>query len=174
MTQGFTGAQGTFHASQGIAYGSTYVGGVTPGKGGTTHVGLPVFDTVWDAKQATPYKLVYREKHTDGSETPHEWTGTITANPTNVSLPPDCAVDVTLNGEATRQIQAKDGDLIVVGVSNSAGCECCEVYRDCSMASSSLWARKNEKETNNFVLDRESIREKVRIAVDKVRKKREN
>jgi len=41
MTQGFTGAQGTFHAEQGIAYGSTYVGGVTPGKGGTTHIGLP-------------------------------------------------------------------------------------------------------------------------------------
>jgi hypothetical protein len=100
--------------------------------------------------------------------------GTITATPTNVSLPPDCAVDVTLNGEATRQIQAKDGDLIVVGVSNSAGCECCEVYRDCSMSSSSLWVRKNEKEINNFVLDRESIREKVRIAVDKVRRKRKN
>ncbi len=46
MTQGFTGAQGTFHAEQGIAYGSKYVGGVTPGTGGTTHIGLPVFDTV--------------------------------------------------------------------------------------------------------------------------------
>src|SRR3954465_13324079 len=53
MTQGFTGAQGTFHAEQGIAYGSTYVGGVTPGKGGTTHIGLPVFDTVAEAKVAT-------------------------------------------------------------------------------------------------------------------------
>ncbi len=46
MTQGFTGSQGTFHAEQGIAYGSHYVGGVTPGKGGSTHIGLPVFDTV--------------------------------------------------------------------------------------------------------------------------------
>ena len=46
MTQGFTGSQGTFHAEQGIAYGSKYVGGVTPGKGGTAHIGLPVFDTV--------------------------------------------------------------------------------------------------------------------------------
>src|ERR671912_1023255 len=53
MTQGFTGSQGTFHAEQGIAYGSNYVGGVTPGKGGTTHIGLPVFDTVAEAKHAT-------------------------------------------------------------------------------------------------------------------------
>ncbi|RAI59485.1 succinate--CoA ligase subunit alpha [Roseicella frigidaeris] len=53
MTQGFTGAQGTFHAEQGIAYGSKYVGGVTPGKGGTTHIGLPVFDTVADCAAAT-------------------------------------------------------------------------------------------------------------------------
>lgn len=55
MTQGFTGAQGTFHASQGIAYGSTYVGGVTPGKGGTMHptLNLPVFNTVAECKAAT-------------------------------------------------------------------------------------------------------------------------
>jgi succinyl-CoA synthetase alpha subunit len=53
MTQGFTGAQGTFHAEQGIAYGSKYVGGVTPGKGGTTHIGLPVFDTVAECVRAT-------------------------------------------------------------------------------------------------------------------------
>ncbi|MBX6742537.1 MAG: succinate--CoA ligase subunit alpha [Acetobacteraceae bacterium] len=53
MTQGFTGAQGTFHAEQGIAYGSKYVGGVTPGKGGTTHIGLPVFDTVAECVEKT-------------------------------------------------------------------------------------------------------------------------
>src|SRR3954453_23427414 len=53
MTQGFTGAQGTFHAEQGIAYGSKYVGGVTPGKGGTTHIGLPVFDTVAECVERT-------------------------------------------------------------------------------------------------------------------------
>src|SRR3954468_3533440 len=53
MTLGFTGAQGPFHAEQGIAYGSTYVGGVTPGKGGTTHIGLPVFDTVADCVAVT-------------------------------------------------------------------------------------------------------------------------
>ncbi len=55
MTQGFTGAQGTFHASQGIAYGSKYVGGVTPGKGGTLHpeLNLPVFDTVAECREKT-------------------------------------------------------------------------------------------------------------------------
>ncbi len=53
MTQGFTGAQGTFHAQQGIAYGSNYVGGVTPGKGGSTHIGLPVFDTVAECTAVT-------------------------------------------------------------------------------------------------------------------------
>lgn len=53
ITQGFTGAQGTFHSEQAVAYGTKMVGGVTPGKGGTTHIGLPVFDTVRDAVQKT-------------------------------------------------------------------------------------------------------------------------
>ena len=53
ITQGMTGATGTFHTEQALAYGTKMVGGVTPGKGGTTHIGLPNFDTVAEAKAAT-------------------------------------------------------------------------------------------------------------------------
>ena len=53
ICQGFTGSQGTFHSEQAIAYGTKMVGGVTPGKGGTTHLNLPVFDSVHAAKEVT-------------------------------------------------------------------------------------------------------------------------
>jgi succinyl-CoA synthetase alpha subunit len=53
ICQGFTGKQGTFHSEQAIAYGTKLVGGVTPGRGGTRHLGLPVFDTCHDAVAAT-------------------------------------------------------------------------------------------------------------------------
>ena len=53
ICQGFTGSQGTFHSEQAIAYGTKMVGGVTPGRGGSSHLDLPVFDTVAQAVEKT-------------------------------------------------------------------------------------------------------------------------
>ena len=53
ICQGFTGSQGTFHSEQAIKYGTNLIGGVSPGKGGSSHLGLPVFDNVNDAIEKT-------------------------------------------------------------------------------------------------------------------------
>ena len=57
ICQGITGNNGTFHTEQAIAYGTQMVGGVTPGKGGTTHIGLPVFDTVCGSRARRPVPM---------------------------------------------------------------------------------------------------------------------
>ena len=61
ITQGMTGETGTFHTQQALAYGTQMVGGVTPGKGGTEHIGLPVFDTVQEAvaKTGATRRVIY-------------------------------------------------------------------------------------------------------------------
>ena len=62
ICQGFTGNQGTFHSEQAIAYGTKMVGGTSPGKGGSTHLGLPVFDTVreaWSRRPAPSATAIY-------------------------------------------------------------------------------------------------------------------
>jgi len=81
-------------------------------------------------------------------------------------------VEVTLNGEVRNEIEVVDGEAIEVGIKTSGGCECCEKQRNCSTPSSPLWIQKSNEDRATVVLDKEAIREKVRLAVSRVRKRR--
>ena len=71
ICQGFTGKNGTFHSEQALAYGTKMVGGVTPGKGGATHIGLPVFDTVAEARD-NAHRIVSIEADLEKSGASHD------------------------------------------------------------------------------------------------------
>ena len=81
ITQGMTGATGTFHTEQALAYGTQMVGGVTPGKGGTTHIGLPMFNTVAEAKDVTGAKFIENitalREHPEALQTMEKSIGTL-------------------------------------------------------------------------------------------------
>jgi hypothetical protein len=97
--------------------------------------------------------------------------GKITATPSGNPLP-DCTVEVMLNGKVRNEIEVADGGKIEVGIKTSGGCECCETQRNCSTQSSPLWVQKSNEDRKTIVLDREAIREKVKLAVSRVRKRR--
>lgn len=90
------------------------------------------------------------------------------------TLPEGCNVIITLNGIQGQEIEVKDGDFINVQVKTIGNCKCCETQRECNMPSKSLWVQKNKMDKKTIVLDQEAIRSKVKIAVDRVRKRRKN
>lgn len=99
--------------------------------------------------------------------------GKVTASSSGDPLP-DCVVEVLLNGEARNEIEVGDGEIVAVDVRTSGGCECCETQRDCATPASGLWVQKSSKDRKTVVLDRDAIRDKVRLAVGRVRKRKRN
>lgn len=87
---------------------------------------------------------------------------------------PDCVVEVILNGEARNEIKVEDGDIIDVSVRTSGDCECCETQRDCITSTTGLWVQKSNENRKTIVMDKDAIRNKVRLAVDRVRKRKKN
>lgn len=96
--------------------------------------------------------------------------GTVTA--AIGAVPIGCEVQVLLNGQPVAAAAVADGELVAVEVRTGEGCECCEVQRDCIAPQAGLWVQKSREDGKTITLDREAIRAKVRLAVDRVRKRR--
>lgn len=99
--------------------------------------------------------------------------GKLTASSSGNPLP-DCMVEVIINGESRNEIDVGDGDLVEFAIKTSGGCECCETQRDCVAPASGLWVQKSNKDRKTIVLDKDAIKDKVRMAVGRVRKRRRN
>ncbi len=87
-------------------------------------------------------------------------------------LPYGCSAEITLNGDATVEINVEDGEVIQVDIRTSGDCECCETQRDCAAVSAGLWLQKSNKDRTTVALDKKAMRDKVRLAVDRVRGRR--
>jgi hypothetical protein len=97
--------------------------------------------------------------------------GKITASSSG-ELPYGCSAEITLNGEAAAEINVEDGEVVQVDIRTSGDCECCETQRDCAAESAGLWVQKSNKDRKTVALDKQAIRDKVKLAVDRVRKRR--
>lgn len=98
----------------------------------------------------------------------------LVAAKTTGSLPLGCTAEVFLNGQNAEQVNVEDGELISVELKTNGQCDCCEVQRECIAPQASLWIQRSREDGKTIVLDKEAIRSKVRLAVDRVRKRRRN
>lgn len=97
--------------------------------------------------------------------------GMVTAT-TSGGAPYGCEIEVELNGQKVQALNVVDGELIAIQLKTTGDCECCEVQRDCVAPQAGLWVQKSRDDGKTIVLDSEAIRKKVRLAVDRVRKRK--
>lgn len=88
------------------------------------------------------------------------------------SPPYGCDVNIILNGKQAEAVEVIDGEFVTIELKTSGYCECCEVQRDCYVPQAGLWVQKSNENGRTIVLDGSALKAKVKIAVDRVRKKR--